>query len=86
MDAFEILVIILSSVLTVFLVLSIVFLVICIKIAKHVKAIINKAEAVMDDVESVSDFFKKSAMPVAIGKLVGNLINTFSKNHDKQGK
>lgn len=84
MDAFEILVIILSIALGIFLTLGIVLLILVIKITRHIKNIVEKAESVVDDVESVSQFFKKSAFPVAIGKLVGNIVETFSSKNDKK--
>jgi hypothetical protein len=85
MDAYQVLVIILSVALAVFLVLAIVLTAIFVKVMLTVKRITTKAESVMDDVESVSDFFRKSAAPVAIGKLISNIVSTITERN-KKGK
>ncbi len=83
MDAYNILVIILSVTLAVLLVVAIVCIVALTKLINQVRAITTKAESVMEDVESVSDFFRKSAAPVAIGKLVSNIVSTISERRKK---
>ena len=84
MDAFEILVIILSVTLAVFLVLAIILTSVLIKLAKQMRNITAKAEVVMDDVEAVSGFFRKTAAPVAIGNLLSNIVSTLTDR--KKGK
>lgn len=84
MDAFEILVIILSITLAVFLVLGIILTTVLIKLANQVRVITAKAEVVMDDVEAVSGFFRKTAAPVAIGNLLSNIVSTITDR--KKGK
>ena len=86
MDAFEILVLILSILLAIVLTLSIVAIVILIKIIRHIKSIVLQAESVMHDVESVSSFFRKTAPTVAIGNLVANIISHFSLFKDSKNK
>lgn len=78
MDAYHILVIVLSITLAVLLVASIVLVVGLIKLTTQVRNITAKAESVMDDVEAVSEFFRKSAAPVAIGNLLSNIIGTIT--------
>lgn len=85
MDAFEVLVIILSVVLAVLLVLSIVLVVGVIKLVNKLRDISKKAEEVMDDVEAVSGFFRKSAGPVAITGLISNIVNKVA-DISKKGK
>lgn len=84
MDAFEILVIILSITLAIFLVLAIILTSVLIKLAKQMRNITAKAEVVMDDVETVSGFFRKTAAPVAIGNLLSNIVSTLTDR--KKGK
>jgi competence protein ComGC len=85
MESYDILVIILSVALAIFLVLGIVLLVFVINIVRKIKAIINKAEAVVENVETVASFFKKSSVPVAIATLIGNISDKMS-GKDKKSK
>lgn len=86
MDAFEILVIILSAALAVCLVLGVALLVAVIKLVNKLKQISQKAEEVMDDVEAVSGFFRKSAGPVAITSLLSNIVSKVVDHNSKKGK
>lgn len=83
---FAALVIILSVMLAFFLVLSIVLLVKLIQIANTAKRISDQAEAVADKAEYITDFFKKSAGPVALLKLLANVSETFYNKTRKRGK
>lgn len=85
MDAYEILVIILSIALAVLLVTSIFFVVVLIKLVNQVRAVTDKAEEIVDDVEAVSSFFKKAAAPVAITGLISNIVSAVT-DHNKKGK
>lgn len=85
MDAYEILVIILGAALAVFLVLAIVVAALIIKILKNLRAITEKAEHVADNIDSVSEFFRKTAGPAAIGKLIVNIVDSVRTNK-KSGK
>lgn len=86
MDAFEILVIILSVVLAILLVLSIIFVVVLIKLINQIRVITKKADDIMDDVEAVSGFFRKTAGPVAVTGLVSNIISKVTEATKKKGK
>jgi ATP/ADP translocase len=77
MEAQEILVIILSSFLALFLLLGIILLVFCIKIANHIKHISEKAEEIVDKAEDVADFFSKAATPMAMAKVISNVSDLF---------
>lgn len=85
MDAFEILVVILSAALAVLLLVSIIFVVVLVKLINQVRKVVDKAEEIVDDVESVSSFFKKAAGPVAITGLISNIVGAVTK-HAKRGK
>ena len=87
----QILVIILASALSLFLILSIIVAVSLIRLTKKMNAIadaaqevITKAHDIADKVEDVSDIFKKTAGPLALGKYFMNIVETVSKH--KKGK
>ncbi len=86
MDAFEILVIILSTILAICLLLAVISGVIIIKILSEVRKIIARAEDVLDNVEAVGQFLKKTAAPMAITKVVANIIETITLNKHKSKK
>lgn len=85
MDAFEILVVILSITLAIFLVLAIILVFNFIKISQTVRSIVNKADSVMDDVESAAEFFKKTSVPIGITSLVSNIVSKVTGD-SKKGK
>ncbi len=84
MDAFEILVVILSITLAILLGLSIFFVVVLIKLINQLRKVTEKAEEIVDDVESVSSFFKKAAGPVALTGFISNIVSTVVE-HTKKG-
>lgn len=86
MDAFEILVVILSVALAVLLVLCILLVLAILKLIKKMHVITDKAEEVIDDVEAVSGFFRKTAGPVAITGLLSNIISKVVDFKEKKGK
>ena len=72
--ATQILVIIISAVLGIFLVLFIIALVYVIGIAHRVKEIVSRAESVAGSVEAAASAFEKTATPLAVLKLVSNIV------------
>lgn len=86
MDAFEILVIILSTFLAIFLILAIVVLIGLLKLVKQVRHITEKAEEVIDNVEQASELFKKSASTLTFTNIVSNIISKVSDLSNKKGK
>ena len=80
MDAFQILVIILSVFLTVALILTIVALVYILKTVKSIKQISQKAASVVDSASNVSKFVN----PAVAGKFVYDAIVKAAKNHKKE--
>lgn len=82
-DWFAALVIILATVLAIFLLLSIALVLKLIQIANAAKKITEQAEAVADKAEYIADFFKKSAGPMALFKLMTNIGETFHKKQRK---
>lgn len=86
MDAPEILVIILSTFLAIFLALGITFLIYSIKIARHLEHITSKAEEAADNISKASTFFQKAAGPAAIGKALVNIYENIRSSSNKKGK
>jgi pilus assembly protein TadC len=81
-----ILLIVVSSALTVFLIVAIVAVTYFIGILKQVKRITAQAENAVDSIESAAETFRNSASPLAILKLVGKIVNQASKMNRKKGK
>jgi hypothetical protein len=65
-QAFQILVIILSVALAIFLILAITATALIIKLLKSANRLSTKAEQVVDNIESASESFKKVAGPAAV--------------------
>lgn len=79
MDAFEILVIILSVTLAIFLVLGVVTMVYVLKIAQSVKQMTDKASSAVDNVSNVAVNISKFVTPAAAGKLVIEMVQKLVK-------
>ena len=86
MDAFEILVVILSVTLAIFLILGITAMVYIIKVVKSVKQMTEKASSAVDSVSSVATNIGKFVTPAAAGKFVVDTVQRLVKNHEKKGK
>lgn len=79
MDAFEILVIILSVFLALFLVLAIVLVVYLLKVVKTIKQISQKAASVVDSASNLTKFVS----PTVAGKHVFEAVQKVIKHHKK---
>lgn len=79
MDAFEILVVVLASVLAFVLVLSAIALTLLIIILNQLKKVAQTAGKVVDNVESASEFFKSTTMSSAAVKIISNAVDIFKK-------
>lgn len=80
MDAFQILVIVLSSVLALCLVVGLIAGIFIVLILKQVKHIAEKASEVADNVEIASEFFKNTSISGAAFKMFANAAD-FIKKH-----
>ena len=87
----QILVIILSAFLALFLLLGIILFANLMKLTKKMQEvadtaheIVSKAHDITSKVDSVSDMFKKTAGPLALGKYFMNIAETVAKH--KKGK
>jgi len=85
-NAEQILVIIVSSVLTLFLIVSIIALVYIIKLVKSVKRLSAKAEALTDKAEAMSEFVQHAAGPMLVGKILAGISDHFFSGKTKHKK
>jgi hypothetical protein len=83
-NAQEILVIIVSATLTLFLLVSIVLLVLVIKLVSSIKRVTDKAEALADKAENIADVFAHASNPIMIGKLFSNVFDTFKSKSKRK--
>jgi hypothetical protein len=83
-NAEQLLVIILSSTLTVFLIVSIIAVVYIIKLVKIVQRISAKAEALTDKAEAVGEFMQHAAGPILMGKVVAGISDHFFSRKSKR--
>lgn len=80
----EVLLIVVSSVLSVFLILLIIALVFCISVMRRVKKIIDHAENVAGSVEAAASAFEKTATPLAVFKFISKIV-AHAQKHNKRG-
>lgn len=79
----QILLVILASFLALFLLLGIILLAKLIGLANKMQAVAEKAHDIADKVDDVSNMFKKTAGPMAVGKFFVNIAETVAK-HKKE--
>ncbi|MCA9325034.1 hypothetical protein KDA23_03140 [Candidatus Saccharibacteria bacterium] len=82
-NAESILVIITSSVLVIFLVLSIIATIMSIKIMKKVKRVVAKAEDVLDTAEEAAEAFKNVGGKMSFLKVVQNIVSMVNDHKKK---
>lgn len=82
--ASQVLLIIVSTFLSFFLLLSIMVLIKTYQVLQVLKRITEKAEHIADSAEAVGEFFKRSAGPVALAKVIGNIVDHVVKHNDKK--
>ncbi len=86
MDAFQILVIVLSVILAINLILGLAAMILVVSLLKKLRLVADKASEVANNVESASEFFKNTSMSAAAIKLVSNVSGLFSHHKDKKGE
>lgn len=85
-DAAAILVIITSTVLCIFLILSIVLVVYLVKLVKSLRRISDKAEDLIDSAEAVTDAVMNVKGPIALLKMLQNIVSMVNEGKDKNKK
>ena len=81
----HILVIILSVMLGFFLLLSIIIALFTIRLLIALRGVVRKAEAIVETAENVGKIFQDVSGPLAIARLVRNVVETVS-HHNKRSK
>ena len=79
MDAFEVLVTMLSIALAVFLLLAIVFTVYLIRIARRVQEITEKARTAANSMQAAAKIFERTAAPAVFSRIVANVVEGWQK-------
>ncbi|HVS78766.1 MAG TPA: hypothetical protein VHD84_00545 [Candidatus Saccharimonadales bacterium] len=83
--ASEILVIIVSAILAVFLLVLIIALVYVVKILKQVKQVVSRAENVAGSMEAAASAFERTASPLAVLRVIGNIVEQTAKFRKRKG-
>lgn len=78
------LLIILSAFLALFLLLAIAAVVEAIMLLRRIRRMVDKAERVIGSAEAIGDFFRKTAGPVSILRLVRSVAQTVQRNKSKE--
>jgi len=79
MDSYDILVIILSITLAVFLILAIIATSIIIKLLKKVDAITDVAHQTVQNVEQFTEQLKSAGKVTAVGSVIAQFVDVFKK-------
>lgn len=79
MESYDILVIILSVFLAIFLLLGIVIMVKVLQIMKQAKAIATDAEEAVANVRSATNKMASAASAVSVSKAISKVVNVFTK-------
>ncbi len=77
----KVLIIIVSSALSLFLIVAIMLIVKLIQVTQSLKKIALKAEKVADSAESIGEFFKHTASPMALGRFITNIVDAVKKHN-----
>jgi hypothetical protein len=77
--AFDILVIVLSCLLGIFLILSIISAVLVLKLVKSLRQVVAKGEQLVDGAEELAETFKRNAGAVGILRLVMKFVSAMNK-------
>lgn len=66
--------------------LAIIATTLIIKVLRHINTIAEKAESIADKAEAVSEFFQKSAGPLAIGRFITNMAEAVFQKRNQSNK
>lgn len=78
-NAESILVIIVSAVLTLFLVTAIIVLVMVARLIKAIRRVVEHAETVLETAGEAAEMLRNASGPLAIFKVVRNMVNSVDK-------
>ena len=78
-EAESILVIIVSSVLTLFLIISIIVLVMIAKLVSAIRRVVERAESVVETASEAAEMMRNASGPLALFKVVSNILKSVEK-------
>ena len=78
-EAESILVIIVSSVLTLFLIISIIVLVMTAKLVSAIRRVVERAESVVETASEAAEMMRNASGPLALFKVVSNILKSVEK-------
>ncbi|HEX7368389.1 MAG TPA: hypothetical protein VF261_01905 [Candidatus Saccharimonadales bacterium] len=81
---FDVLVIVLSCLLGLFLILSIIVAALAWKVVHSIRRIVEKGEQVVDSAEAAAEMFRKAAGPLGAVRTLLNVVESVAKR--KRGK
>jgi uncharacterized protein YoxC len=81
--AAEILVIIVSSVLSVFLIIAITLAIYLIKLTAEIRRLAKSAQSTVSHIDSAVNGISKITSPIFVGQLVGKYVKKFTKKGKK---
>lgn len=81
-----VLIIIVSAALTVFLIVLTILIILAIKLTKQVKLVADRAEKAVDTVASAGYILRDASGPLAIVKVVRNLVKEHKRKNNKTNK
>jgi uncharacterized protein with PQ loop repeat len=81
--ASEILVIIVSVALSIFLIVGIMLMVQVMRLVKGLQEIADRAEKVLNSAESIGQIFRKTAGPVSLFNFVRSVVDTVAEHKHK---
>lgn len=84
MDAMQVLVVILSSFLALFLLLAIALVILLIKVTRQIKSVTTTAQSAAEHINSIASGVSKVASPALIAKLVLEQVNKVLKEGKKK--
>lgn len=76
---FDILVIVLSSLLGIFLIISIVLAVLVVKLVKSLREVVAKGEHLVDSAEEIGETLRRNAGAVGVLRLLMKFVSTVNK-------
>lgn len=79
-EAESILVIIVSSVLTLFLITSVIVLVMVAKLVGAIRRVVEHAESVVETASEAAEMMRNASGPLALFKVLSNIIKTVEKS------
>jgi cell division septal protein FtsQ len=82
--AFNIIVIILSATLFIFLVLSIVVMGMVVKLVKSLRQIVAKGEQLVDSAEAIGDTLRRNAGAVNVARILMGFVGKFTNEKGKR--